>query len=46
MSFREIHAVCFEIHMKHINTLCGEKVEILMWDVVARTNSKHEDFKE
>jgi len=46
MTLREIHAVCFEIHMKHINTLCGENVEILMWNVVPRTYSKHEDFKD
>ena len=26
MLFREIMAVCFEIHTKHINTLCGQNV--------------------
>jgi hypothetical protein len=25
----EIIAVCFEIHTKHINTLCGQNVEFL-----------------
>jgi len=25
----EIMAVCSEIHTKHINTLCGQKVELL-----------------
>jgi hypothetical protein len=27
MLYREIIAVCFEIHTKHINTLCGQNVE-------------------
>jgi len=27
--FREIIAVWSEIHTKHINTLCGQKVEFL-----------------
>jgi hypothetical protein len=29
MLHREIMAVCSEIHTKHINTLCGQKVELL-----------------
>ena len=29
MQYREIIAVCSEIHTKHINTLCGQKVELL-----------------
>ena len=28
-SYREIMAVCFEIHTKHINTVCGQNVELL-----------------
>jgi hypothetical protein len=27
MLYREIINVCFEIHIKHINTLCGQNVE-------------------
>ena len=27
MLYREIIAVCSEIHIKHINTLCGQNVE-------------------
>jgi hypothetical protein len=27
MLYREIIAVCSQIHTKHINTLCGQKVE-------------------
>ena len=29
MLYREIIAVCSEIHTKHINTLCGKNVEII-----------------
>ena len=29
MLYREIMAVCPEIHTKHINTLCGQNVELL-----------------
>jgi len=27
--YREINAVCSQIHTKHINTLCGQNVELL-----------------
>jgi hypothetical protein len=27
MLYREVIAVCSEIHTKHINTLCGQNVE-------------------
>ena len=29
MLYREIMAVCFQNHIKHINTLCGQNVELL-----------------
>jgi hypothetical protein len=29
MLYREIIAVCSEIHTKHINTQCGQNVELL-----------------
>ena len=29
MVYMEIMTVCSEIHIKHINTLCGQKVELL-----------------
>jgi hypothetical protein len=29
MSYREITAVCPQIHTEHVNTLCGLKVELL-----------------
>ena len=29
MLYREIMAVCSQIHTKHINTVCGHNVELL-----------------
>jgi hypothetical protein len=29
MLYREITALCSQIHTKHINTLCGQNVELL-----------------
>ena len=29
MLYREIMAVCSEIHTKHINAVCGQNVELL-----------------
>jgi len=29
MLYREIIAVCSQIHMKHINTLCGKNAELV-----------------
>jgi hypothetical protein len=29
MLYREIISVCSQIHTKHVNTLCGQKVELL-----------------
>jgi len=29
LNVREIIAVCSQIHTKHINTLCGQNVELL-----------------
>jgi len=29
MFYREIMAVCSDIHTKHINTVCGQNVELL-----------------
>jgi len=30
MLYREIIAVCSQIHTKHINTLCGQNVELYL----------------
>jgi len=29
MLYREIIAVCSEMHKQHINTLCGQNIELL-----------------
>ena len=34
MLYGEIIAVCSQIHTKHINTLCGQNVEMLSVKVV------------
>ena len=43
MLYREIIAVCSQIHTKHINTLCGQNVEFLKIKTVA-TYSKQQVF--
>ena len=35
MLYREIIAVCSQIHTKHINTLCGQNVELVNVILVA-----------
>ena len=40
MLYREIIAVCSEIHTKHINTLCGQKGELYIKNQ-AVPRSKH-----
>jgi hypothetical protein len=35
MLYREIIAVCSQIHAQHINTLCGQKAEFLNANTVA-----------
>jgi hypothetical protein len=44
MLYTEIIAVCFQTHTKHINTLCGQNVE-LMNDKPGGTNSNHWTLK-
>ena len=39
MLYREIIAVCLQIHTKHINKLCGQNVELYKDQLVLR--SKH-----
>jgi len=41
MLYREIIAVCSEIHTKHINTVCGQNVELLSVKP-GRERSNHE----
>jgi len=40
MLYREIIAVCSHIHTKHINTLCGQNVELYM-KIHSVPRSKH-----
>jgi len=37
MFYREINTVCSQMHTKHINTLCGQSVELLNVKVVVHT---------
>jgi hypothetical protein len=37
MLYREIIAVCSEVHTKHINALCGQNVELLHVKLAVRT---------
>jgi hypothetical protein len=37
MLYREIMAVCSEINSKHINTVCGQNVELLNVKLVLHT---------
>jgi len=34
MLYREIMAVCSQIHTNHINTVCGQNVELLNFKLV------------
>jgi len=43
MLYREIIAVCSEIHTEHMNTLCGQNVELL--NVTGGTYSDHWGFR-
>ena len=36
MLYREIIAVCSEIHTRHINRVCGQNVELLSVKMVVR----------
>ena len=36
MLYREIIAVCSEIHTKHINTVCGQNAEFMNVNLVVR----------
>jgi hypothetical protein len=39
MLYREIIAVCSQIHTKHTNTLCGWNVEVLLLKVVVHIDT-------
>jgi hypothetical protein len=44
MLYREIIAVCSEIHTKHINTLCRQNLEVLNFKQ-GGTHSDHRHLK-
>jgi len=44
MLYREIIAVCSQIHTKHINTLCGQNVELLNVKLVVHIVTTKEQF--
>ena len=44
MLYREIIAVCSRIHTKHINTLCGQNVELLNVKLAVHTVSLHDVY--
>jgi hypothetical protein len=35
MLYREIIAVCFQFHTKHVNTLCGQNVKFVEMESVS-----------
>jgi hypothetical protein len=37
--YREINTICSQIHKKHINTLCGQNVELLSVKLVVHNVS-------
>ena len=41
MLYKEIIAVCSDIHTKHINTLCGQNVELFNVKLVVHIVSDH-----
>ena len=41
MLYREIMAVCSQIHTKHINTMCGQNVELLNVKLAVHASSDH-----
>jgi hypothetical protein len=41
MLYREIMAVCSQIHTKHINTVCGAVYSLQMVSKLIGTNSEH-----
>jgi len=45
MVYREIIAVCSQIHTKHINTLCEQNVEFVNFKLVIRiVTTEHLSF--
>jgi len=45
MLYREIIAVCSQIHTKHINKLCGQNVELCILSPYRVVNTPHLCYK-
>jgi len=45
MLYREIMAVCSEIHTKHINTVCGQNVELLNVKLLTSLNTVYSIYQ-
>jgi len=45
MLYRRIITLCYKIHTKHINTLCGQNVELFCVETCG-TQTKHWDLKD
>jgi len=45
MLYREIIAVSSEIHTKHINALCGQNVELYIFDPYRAVNTLRLSYK-
>jgi len=43
--YREIMAVCSEIHTKHINTVCGQNVELLNVKLLTSLNTVYSIYQ-
>jgi len=42
MLYREIIAICSEIHTKHTNTLCGQKAQYLTAELKVYNRQPHD----
>ena len=45
MLYREIIAVCSQIHTKHLNTLCGQNVEFCVLNLVVHIITTASDYR-
>ena len=45
MLYTEIIAVCFEIHTKHTNTMCGQNVELYIFSPYRTVNTLRLGYK-
>ena len=43
MLYKEIIAVCSQIHTEHINTLCGQNIAAFIWQISSKFDIGHSD---